>query len=172
MARGQHVDELPYSRAGANGGGLHVCQGMDEGLGHWLDALLFVALQDHLTMGEMAKRLENWPKEVHRPLKCLGTDLNHSLVGAEPPSSRQHASQDALRGHRPWLEFSDHGECRSCARARRRPGMGSLGQTSRDHRCGGRRTLHGLGVAFQKANDSRRRRPKTTRPPNENDSAA
>jgi hypothetical protein len=39
----QHNDELPDARADTNRGGPHVCQGMDKGVGHRLNALLLIA---------------------------------------------------------------------------------------------------------------------------------
>ena len=54
----QHDDELPDARAGANGGGLDVCQGMDEGLGHRLAALLLIAGDGRLTLGKRKKVLK------------------------------------------------------------------------------------------------------------------
>lgn len=47
----QQDDELPDSRAGANGSGLNIRQGVDIGLGHLLNALLFIAVDGCAAMG-------------------------------------------------------------------------------------------------------------------------
>jgi hypothetical protein len=54
---------------------------MDEGLGHWLDALLFVALQDHLTMGRWQKGLKTGRKKSIDHSSAWGqTSITHWLV--------------------------------------------------------------------------------------------
>lgn len=47
----QHDDELPDGRGCTNGGGLHVCKGISEGLGHFVGTLLFIADYHRLTLG-------------------------------------------------------------------------------------------------------------------------
>lgn len=58
LRAGQDDDELPEARASADGSGLDVCQGMDKGLGHRLDALLLIAVDGRLTTVKRQKSLK------------------------------------------------------------------------------------------------------------------